>query len=443
MTKEEFIEKARKVHGEKFDYSKVELTRVKDKVIIVCPKHGEFTQEANSHLQGRGCAYCSGRKFHLGDYIEKANKVWNGKYDYSKFEWKGMNTPVCIICPEHGEFWQLPNNHLKGECGCLECLGKPKDFEKISSLEVLKKKSIEKFGNKFDFSKSEWKGSREKICIICPEHGEFWTLPRQFILNKMGCPKCNKLLRYTQEEFINICKKNHKTNYDYSETVYTKSTDKITVICPKHGAFRMRASVFKSGRGCQECASENKKLTTEEFIYRSKIVHGDKYNYDKTKYIDSIRKVIVTCPKHGDFECLPHVHLKGCDCPKCALENKVPSLGEVLIENTLKEYNIPYKTQFELTLPDIARNSNKIVVDFFVKYKGKQYFIEYNGKQHYEYIPFFFPTVEDFNKQVRRDESLREFCQEHSDKVTLIEIKYDLSDEEIKDIIKSKILDIL
>ena len=104
---------------------------------------------------------------------------------------------MCIICSEHGEFWQTVSNHLKGQYGCKQCRGKSKDFEVIRTFEDFKKQAEKKYGNKFDFSKVEWKGSREKICIICPEHGEFWTLPRQFLLNKTGCPKCMHGLRYT------------------------------------------------------------------------------------------------------------------------------------------------------------------------------------------------------------------------------------------------------
>ena len=423
MNKEEFIEKAKRVHGDKYDYSKVELKLVKDKVTIICPKHGEFIQEANSHLQGRGCPYCSGKKFSLTDYIEKANKVWNNKYDYSKFEWNGVSTPVCIICPEHGEFWQLPNNHLKGECGCQECRGKSKDFKVIRNFEDFKEAAAKKYGDKFDFSKVEWKGSREKICIICPEHGEFWTLPRQFLLNNEGCPKCFNKIESNSKDFIEICKKNHEIDYDYSKTVYTGILNNIIVTCPKHGDFKILASTFKKGGNCPECNLEKLRLSTKEFIEKAKEVHGDYYSYEKTNYINSSTKLIITCPKHGDFECLPLNHLKGCNCQKCALENRVPSLGELIIENILLQHKIPFKKQFELELPEIARSSNKVIIDFFIKYKGKQYFVEYNGLQHYQYIPFFYPTEEDFQKQLHRDISLRNFCEQHKDKVTLIEIK--------------------
>ncbi len=437
LTKESFIKRANEIHNYKYNYDKVgEIKKVKDKVIITCPIHGDFEQEVNSHLQGRGCPKCAGKKFDLESYIQKANLVWNNKYDYSKFEWKGISKKVCIICPEHGEFWQLPNNHLKGECGCLECRGKSKEFKLLDSLEELKRRSIEKYGDKFDFSKAEWKGSRTPITIICPEHGEFQTLPRQFLLNKFGCPKCNNNnLKYTTEEFIELCKKSHPNkNYDYSKVVYTHSNDKITVICPIHGEFYPVASQFLSGQNdCPKCVIDSYRLGTEEFIRRAKEIHGDYYDYSKTEYINFNTKVKIICPKHGEFETTPGNHLKGCNCPKCARENMIPSKGEELIKNILNKHNIKYIFQKDLTINSIARNSNQIIVDFLVKYNNHLYIIEYNGKQHYEYIPFFHSGgIIDFEKQKRRDNLLRKICEDNKDKLTLIEIKYDMKNEDIE-----------
>ena len=82
MNKEYFIKKAQEIHGNKYDYSLVEVSRSKDKVKIICPIHGVFVQEANSHLQGRGCAICSGKKFDLDTFerlilVEKAKYAWS------------------------------------------------------------------------------------------------------------------------------------------------------------------------------------------------------------------------------------------------------------------------------------------------------------------------------------------------------------------------------
>ena len=122
-------EKARKIHGDKYDYSKVEYVDSATKVCIICPKHGEFWQTPNKHLNGRGCYYCGREKTvssifsNTKEFIEKARKIHGDKYDYSKVEYKHNQKKVCIICPEHGEFWQTPNNHIgaSNKCGCPRC----------------------------------------------------------------------------------------------------------------------------------------------------------------------------------------------------------------------------------------------------------------------------------------------------------------------------------
>ena len=126
LKNETFIEKARKVHGDKYDYSKVDYINNRTPVIIICPKHGEFKQIPKTHLKGHGCRKCTlewlSKRYisNKDEFIKKARKVHGDKYDYSKVEYNGDKKEVCIICPEHGEFWQTPNSHLRGH-GCYEC----------------------------------------------------------------------------------------------------------------------------------------------------------------------------------------------------------------------------------------------------------------------------------------------------------------------------------
>lgn len=121
FSKEEFIEKAKEIHGDKYDYSKVEYVNYDTKVCIICPIHGEFWQTPQSHLSKNGCLECGGRKkITTKQFIEKSRKVHGNKYDYSKVEYKNNSTKVCIICPIHGEFWQTPSMHSKGQ-GCPFC----------------------------------------------------------------------------------------------------------------------------------------------------------------------------------------------------------------------------------------------------------------------------------------------------------------------------------
>lgn len=130
----EFIEKAREIHNDKYDYSKVEYVKSNEKVCIICPIHGEFWQTPNKHLAKRGCPECKNNKLktlkssNTDEFIEKARRVHGNKYDYSKVEYVNNSTKICIICPEHGEFWQTPNNHLRGK-GCYQCNGFNTDSE--------------------------------------------------------------------------------------------------------------------------------------------------------------------------------------------------------------------------------------------------------------------------------------------------------------------------
>ena len=119
----EFIKQAKKVHGEKYDYSKVDYVKAREKVCIICPEHGEFWQIPDAHLKGHGCPKCSlhrSYRYTTEEFIKMAKDVHGDKYDYSKVEYINRKTPVCIICPEHGEFWQPAYSHLDGN-GCPSC----------------------------------------------------------------------------------------------------------------------------------------------------------------------------------------------------------------------------------------------------------------------------------------------------------------------------------
>ena len=196
-TKEEWITSAREVHEGKYDYSNVKYVNSATKVCIICPKpeHGEFWQRPADHINGQGCPKCKGDKtrercrLSKEDFIKKANEVHEGKYNYTKVKYENNRTKVCIICPEHDEFWQTPHDHLGGH-GCPKCKGDKNSEIKTLTKEEWIKKVREKHGDKYDYSNVNYVGSHTKVCIICPEHGEFYQKPFHHT-NGHGCPKCN------------------------------------------------------------------------------------------------------------------------------------------------------------------------------------------------------------------------------------------------------------
>jgi hypothetical protein len=131
-----FISDSLEIHSGFYSYSKVNYINSKSKVIITCPIHGDFEQRAMNHLRGNGCAKCARESSKLGGnkFIKRAIELHGDKYDYSKVEYTYCRTNVIIICKEHGEFSQTPDKHLQGR-GCPKCILKnqTKLFNKLKN----------------------------------------------------------------------------------------------------------------------------------------------------------------------------------------------------------------------------------------------------------------------------------------------------------------------
>lgn len=202
LTTQQFIERAREKHGDKYDYSRVEYANAKTKVCIICPEHGEFWQKPYLHLHGNKCPKCCGFNRTTKEFIEKAKEVHGDKYDYSKTEYNGSHSKITIICPEHGEFQQIAKEHLK--YGCKKCADKlVGDRVRLNTDEFIKRaKNIH--GNKYDYSKVEYINCDKPVCIICPEHGEFWQTPHTHLSIKIhGCPFCANERNINEEKLYN------------------------------------------------------------------------------------------------------------------------------------------------------------------------------------------------------------------------------------------------
>ena len=309
-TNETFIEAARKVHGDKYDYSLVDYKSNKTKVKIICPEHGVFEQTPNSHLHGGGCPYCAGNvKYTKETFIEAARKVHGDKYDYSLVDYKGNKTKVKIICPIHGVFEQIPFNHLRGT-GCPYCAGHA-PYTTQTFIEAAKKVH----GNKYSYDLVNYINATTKIKIICPEHGVFEQLPSEHLHGK-GCRKCSGSEKYTNESFEEAARKVHGDKYDYSLVDYKDNKTKVKIVCSEHGVFEQKPITHLYGSGCPHCAG-NAKHTKESFIDAAKKVHGEKYSYDLVNYINAFTKIKIVCPEHGVFEQTPNSHLLGSGCPQC------------------------------------------------------------------------------------------------------------------------------
>ena len=196
LTTEGFIQKAKSTHGDKYDYSELEYINNTSKAKIICPIHGVFFQTPHAHLRGQGCPHCGTitqsqkRKKLFEDFVHEADKIHNNKYSYIKDKYIDIKSKTKIICPEHGEFYQSPQNHLLGQ-GCPQCGINSRASKQRKSIQTFIEEANIVHNNKYNYSLVNYKNAITKVKIICPNHGEFLQSPSAH-LNGNGCPKCRK-----------------------------------------------------------------------------------------------------------------------------------------------------------------------------------------------------------------------------------------------------------
>jgi hypothetical protein len=352
------------------------------------------------------------KKLTKEEFIKKANEVHKGKYNYDNVEYVNCDTKVCIICPEHGEFLQTPYNHTRGQ-GCPKCKGdKIRESKTLTKKEFIKKAN-KVHGDKYVYTNVKYVNANTKVCIICPEHGEFWQAGGNHIQGQ-GCPKCanevnGERCRSSKEDFIKKARKVHGVKYDYSKVDYVNSKTKVCIICPEHGhgEFWQTPSNHLNGKGCQKCGGSYVP-TTEEWIASVNEVHGGKYDYTNVTYVNSATKVCIICPEHGEFWQTPNHHIRGIGCPKCNLSHL-----ERDVMNYLDEVEITYDYQKRFNW--LGKQS----LDFYLP--DYNVGIECQGKQHFFPIDFAGKGVEwackEFDENILRDKKKKKLCEKHGMKL--------------------------
>ena len=230
----------------------------------------------------------------------------------------------------------------------------------------------------------------------------------------------------TLEEFIQRARLVHGDRFDYSKTIYIDSYTKVIITCPEHGEFEQIPASHLFGIGCFKCG--NPTLTLEEFIQRAREIHGDKYGYENFIIINTKTKGLVTCETHGDFQQTPDSHLRGNGCPKCKR-----SKGEELIESILNKHNI-------ISIPQWKHPDEKYLFEYDFYLPDYRILIEFHGIQHYEWIPYFQKTYHDFEEQCLRDKYKVTLAKTKG--IPIIEIHYknlELPREQFEQFVISKI----
>ena len=404
MDKSYFLKRAYEVHGNEYTYEKVTdaIKNNKDKIVVTCPKHGDFVISIVNFLNGRKCPLCNkerrGEKFkdeYFKIFVNKATKIHNNKYDYSKVDYVDMKTKVCIICPEHGEFWQTPYAHLIGE-GCPLCSHRSFKYTKDEFI----KKAREIHGNKYDYSKVDYVNMKTKVCIICPEHGEFWQTPEQH-LKGHGCKKCGiktiweKRERKTKEQFINELESKFGKIYKYDLIEWKDCHTKIKLI--------YNGKIIEETPTKFLCAEKpityERVRNTEDFIKKAKLIHGNRYDYSKTIYKNQNTPVVIICPEHGEFKINPWNHLNGSGCRLCRMSNL-----EMRVMQYLKDYKIKYEYQ---KYPNfLSKGLSHQSLDFYLP--DYNIAIECQGGQHFKNNGLYQCLEENIKRDIKKNKKCGE-----------------------------------
>lgn len=433
----DFVSKAKIIHGDLYSYEKSKYVKSNQKLIVICNKHGDFYVRPSDHLcKKSGCPQCATEKkikrnqnnqWTTEKFIFEAKKIHGDLYLYDKCEYFGSQKKICLICRIHGDFLTIPQNHIHLKNGCPICAKTNLGKSRCNTTEdfIVKAKMVH--GDFYDYSKVKYLTSKDKITIICPKHGEFEQLPFNHL--NFRCAKCNvdeqrKNLSLTTIQFVENAIRVHGGKYDYSKVNYISSSKHVEIICSVHGAFWQKPHHhINSACLCPLCAANDaansRRLTTDEFIKKSKAKHGEKYDYSKAVYKNSKDKVIVVCKKHGDFLVTPSHHMHTSGCPKCA-----ESRGETAIREFMERHIIEYKSQYYIKK---TTNFKAMRFDFLTSIHEKPVFIEYNGKQHY--IPSAFgknrrnderAKIENLIKQISKDIAKKRWIESNGYKLLTI-----------------------
>ena len=266
---ESFREEFKKRYGDKYDLSGFEYKGVTVKSTAICPFHGSFFITPRALLNGNGCKECA--KLAISkknastqeEIINKIKAVHGDYYDLSQVEYKGIFEKITLICPKHGPFQIRPHNIICNKQGCKKCGYENSAKKQTGNLKSFIEKANIVHNSKYDYSKSVYVNNSTDLCIICheidpithKEHGEFWKRP-SYHLDGIGCPKCTNKNFYSVEEFIEKANIVHNNKYIYTnlpEKIENHS-DKLEIICPKHGIFKIKPYVHLYQKvGCPLC----------------------------------------------------------------------------------------------------------------------------------------------------------------------------------------------
>lgn len=416
-TCEEFKKDVHRVHRDKYkvigEYKGNHIP-----ILLQCNKcNNDFLKTPNNLIHQKQDCRCYNDKAldkRRDKFIEGSIKVHGNKYNYDLVEYVNNNTNVIIYCNRcEQSFTKQPIRHYNRKIGCPNC----SPTKKIT-IDNFIKRSVEVHGNKYDYTHYKLVNDATKSDIKCNScKNIFQQSLMNHVRNKQGCPYCNGGVFVPYDTQVKKALEKHQNKYEYIKPDdYKGASQKIDIICPTHGLFKMHFNNHLQGQGCPRCKKHKIGITKEMFLERA----DDDIEYDLTDYVNAQSVIKISCPVHGWYNKIAIRHLQGQGCPTCK-----QSKGEQYIFNRLKENDIEFIQQARLS------GISHLPFDF----KINNILIEYDGIQHYEAVEFF-GGKKALDSQQHRDLVKTNYCELNG--YTLYRIRYDSDlEKEIDDIIRT------
>jgi len=260
------------------------------------------------------------KRLTVDEFITNAKKIHGDRYDYSRVNYVNNKIPVTLICHKHGNFIMRPDSHVGSKQGCSRCGIEQRSKNAIIPFLEILNRAIKIHGNKYTYFPETYIDSQTKMKIKCNTClFIFDQLPTNHVGKlKHGCPRCANNLPLTTEMFVEKARRIHGMAYDYSESIYVNCYVKAKIkclICNK--TFEQRPNDHLNNHECPHCHNVYP-LNTEEFVRRAIELHKGKYNYSQVSYINNRSKVNIWCNSCNlTFMQTPAHHLDGHGCPYC------------------------------------------------------------------------------------------------------------------------------
>jgi hypothetical protein len=266
--------------------------------------------------------------------------------------------------------------------------------------------------DKYDYSLVEYKSAKTKVKIICNKHGVFEQTPSNHLSGK-GCRFCAKNVKYTNEEIVEMFKREHKNKYSYGEVKYESMFKKVKIKCITHNFFEQTPKNHLMGKGCPKCAG--KKLDKYEIINELTNVHEGVYDYSQAEPKKSKDKIKIICKTHGVFLQTLDCHKRGQGCPNCK-----KSKGVNLVKKFLEKNNLQYENEFTFDQCRNPKTQKLLPFDFYIPIKNTC--IEYDGEQHFKPMRFSRDNQKSLEDIKFRDNIKDIFCKNNN--INLLRINF-------------------